>query len=269
MLWSRSRMPSASTACQKFRKPRSRKSRRRCQRFCFLSVSRTQSHSCVLSSTFTGCPTGIHLDDDAAIALLLRPTRLWSAADILRDFAQVPKSAGVYAWYFDETPPRVPTADCHRSANGEVLLYVGIEPKRAADAKTTSRRTLRDRLRDHLAGNAEGSTLRFTLGCLLAQKLEIRLRRVGSGKRHTFTNPGEIMLDGWLAAHAHIAFAAVEHPWQLETRLLSMISLPLNLSGNAAHSFAAYLSQTRAVAKREAALLPVVVDSGGLRRALR
>jgi hypothetical protein len=64
-------------------------------------------------------------------------------------------------------------------------------------------------------------------------------------------------------------FAAVEHPWEVETRLLSMVSLPLNLTGNAAHSFAAYLSRTRAVAKREAAMLPVVVDSGGLRRALR
>ena len=110
--------------------------------------------------------------------------------------------------------------------------------------------------------------MRLTLGCLLAEKLGIRLRRVGSGSRHTFTNPGEIVLDGWLAAHAHIAFTAIEHPWEVETRLLSMISLPLNLSGNA-HSFAAHLSRTRAVAKSEAAMLPVVVDSGGLRRALR
>ena|ERR1035438_5054594 len=138
-------------------------------------------------------------DDDEVTALLLRPTRLWSAAESRRDFTQVPKSAGVYAWYFDETPPGVPTADCHRSANGQVLLYVGIAPNKATAAKPTSRRTLRDRLRDHLAGNAEGSTLRLTLGCLLAEKLGIHLRRVGSGSRHRFTNPGEIVLDGWLA----------------------------------------------------------------------
>lgn len=175
-------------------------------------------------------------------------------------------SAGVYAWYFDEVPPGVPTHDCHRNESGHVLLYVGSAPKKSA-AGTTSKRTLRNRLRDHLAGNAERSTLRFTLGCLLADKLGIRLRRVGSGRRHTFTNPGEIVLDGWLAAHAHIAFAAIENPWELETRLLSMISLPLNLSGNTAHSFAAHLSRTRADAKRQAAILLVVADSGGPRRA--
>jgi hypothetical protein len=130
----------------------------------------------------------------------------------------------------------------------------------------SSTRTLRDRLRDHLVGNAEGSTLRLTLGCLLAGQLGIRLRRVGSGNRHTFTNPGEIILDRWLASHAHIAFAAVERPWEVEARLLSMMSLPLNLSGNAAHSFAADLSRMRAIARRDAAALPVVADNGGPRR---
>jgi len=54
-------------------------------------------------------------------------------------------------------------------------------------------------MRDHFTGNAEGSTLRLTLGCLLSETLNIKLRRVGRGKRHTFTNPGEIILDthGW------------------------------------------------------------------------
>jgi hypothetical protein len=203
---------------------------------------------------------------DAAIASVLQPIRLWSAAEILVDFAPVPKSAGIYAWYFDEIPPGVPTIGCHRTVDNQVLLYVGIAPKEAKASLKPSTRSLRDRLRDHLVGNAEGSTLRLTLGCLLAGQLGIRLRRVGSGNRHTFTNPGEIILDRWLAAHAHIAFAAVERPWDVEARLLSMMSLPFNLSGNAAHSFAADLSRMRAIARREAAALPVVIDNGGPRR---
>jgi hypothetical protein len=113
-------------------------------------------------------------ESDAAITLLLRPARLWSAAEIVKSFASVPKSAGVYAWYFDEIPPGVPTAECHRSAEGQVLLYVGIGPKEAKGARTPGTRTLHDRLRDHLVGNAEGSTLRLTLGCLLADHLGIR-----------------------------------------------------------------------------------------------
>ena len=205
-------------------------------------------------------------NSDAVIASLLRPDRLWSAAEIVNGFAHVPKAAGVYAWYFDEVPPGVPTSGCHTSPDGQVLLYVGIAPKAVKATARPSTRTLRERLRDHLMGNAEGSTLRLTLGCLLADDLGIRLRRVGSGKRHTFTNPGEIVLDRWLAAHAHIAFAAVEQPWKTEAWLLSRLSLPLNLSGNAAHSFATELSKLRGAARLAAATLPVVVDNGGSRR---
>lgn len=205
---------------------------------------------------------------NAAIGLLLQPSRLWSATEILIRPSPVPKSPGIYAWYFDQAPPGVPTTHCHKGPDGQVLLYVGIAPKEAkvARAKPVTR-TLRDRLRDHLAGNAEGSTLRLTLGCLLADRLGIRLRRVGSGNRYTFTNPGEIVLDKWLAAHAHVAFAAVERPWEVEARLLVTLSLPLNLMSNATHPFAAELGRMRAVAKREATALPVVADNGGPRRA--
>lgn len=45
-----------------------------------------------------------------------------------------------------------------------------------------------------------------SLGCLLSEALNIRLRRVGSGRRHTFTNPGEIALDTWMAKHARVAW---------------------------------------------------------------
>jgi hypothetical protein len=87
-------------------------------------------------------------------------------------------------------------------------------------------------MRDHFGGNAEGSTLRLTLGCLLSEPLHIKLRRVGSGRRHTFTNPGEILLDNWMAQHAGVAWAPVEEPWIVERRLLREVSLPLNLQGN-------------------------------------
>ncbi len=205
-------------------------------------------------------------ESDTAIALLLRPTRLWSVVEILRDFDCVPKLPGIYAWYFDDIPPGVPTAECHTSVENKMLLYVGIAPKKVSPAVIPSTRTLRDRLRNHLTGNAEGSTLRLSLGCLLADQLEICLQRVGSGKSHTFTNPGEIMLDNWLAAHAHVALAAVERPWEVEAKMLSIHSLPLNLSGNGSHSFAADLKRIRAVARCKAATLPVVADSGGPRR---
>ncbi|MGI3900804.1 MAG: GIY-YIG nuclease family protein [Janthinobacterium lividum] len=203
---------------------------------------------------------------DDAVDQLLRPSRLWSAAELWASSAPIPRSPGIYAWYFDEIPPGVPAGDCHGTSDGLILLYVGISPREPKGAKPAGTRTIRHRLRDHLKGNAEGSTLRLTLGCLLAERLGIRLRRVGSGSRYTFTNPGEIVLDKWIGAHAHLAFAAIEKPWEVEDHLLSTLSLPLNLGGNRTHAYAAELSGMRLLAKRGADAMPVVVDSGGKRR---
>ena len=139
---------------------------------------------------------------EQAIDALLHPVRLYGATDCLCRPSPIPTAPGVYAWYFDEVPPGVPFLGCHR-ALGHTLLYVGIAPKEAKGrAAKPSIRTLRQRMRDHFNGNAEGSTLRLTLGCLLSETLNIRLRRVGSGRRHTFTNPGEIALDTWMTRHA-------------------------------------------------------------------
>jgi hypothetical protein len=57
------------------------------------------------------------------------------------------------------------------------------------------------RIRYHYSGNAAGSTLRLNLGCLLAERLGIQLRRVGSGQRLTFA-AGEARLSAWMADNA-------------------------------------------------------------------
>ena len=202
---------------------------------------------------------------ERAVDALLHSERLYSATDLLSRPNPIPASPGVYAWYFDEVPAGVPIDECHQ-ALGYTLLYVGIAPKETkGQAVKPSVRTLRHRMRDHFRGNAEGSTLRLTLGCLLSEPLNISLRRVGSGKRRTFTNPGEIVLDRWMAQHARVAWAAVEEPWLVEKRLLSTISLPLNLQGND-HPFVSTLKGIRKAAKDVAHRLPVVVDNGGPRR---
>ena len=60
---------------------------------------------------------------------------------------------------------------------------------------------MREGIRYHYQGNAEGSTLRLTLGCLLSEELDIEVRRVGSGKRMTFAE-GEGVLSQWMADNA-------------------------------------------------------------------
>ena len=82
-------------------------------------------------------------------------------------------------------------------------------------------------------GNAEGSTLRRTLGCLVGPSLGFQLRRVGSGGRYTFTNPGEQILDRWMDQHAFVTWLETKTPWEIEKKLLSSgLSLPLNVDGN-------------------------------------
>ena len=80
----------------------------------------------------------------------------------------VPTSPGVYAWYFDAPVPLIDSTGCHR-IDGRGLLYVGISPKAPSlKGLPPSRSTLRKRILTHYRGNAEGSTLRQTLGCLLS-----------------------------------------------------------------------------------------------------
>jgi hypothetical protein len=137
--------------------------------------------------------------------------------------------------------------------------------KRMNPQTKPSPRTLHHRLRDHFARNAEGSTLRKTLGCLLSKTLRIRLRRVGNGKRQTFTNPGERQLDKWMAQHARVTWVETKNPWLVEEELLARVPLPLNLQG-CAHSFVPTLKSIRKAAREAAMTMDVVLDNGGPRR---
>jgi hypothetical protein len=204
---------------------------------------------------------------NAIISRLLCPDRLFSRAEILARPNPIPQDAGIYAWYFDDLPPGIASGAYH-VFDGRTLLYVGISPKEApTNGAPASRQTLRTRLRTHYGGNAAGSTLRLTLGCLLARCLGLTLRRVGSGKRYTFTNPGECVLDRWMAQHAYVTWAAQDEPWLIENQMLtSGLELPLNIHGNPHDHLAKVVSLIRREHRRTADMLPVVTDSGGPRR---
>jgi hypothetical protein len=142
---------------------------------------------------------------------LLLPQKLWSRDDVLRSPSVVSAAPGVYAWYFKRAPANAPT-DGWLTIDGKVLLYVGISPKAPpANGRPASRQSLRTRLRYHMRGNAEGSTLRLTLGCLLSEELGLQLRRVGSGNRLTFCD-GEKRLSEWLAENAFVAWEVTPEP---------------------------------------------------------
>jgi hypothetical protein len=185
---------------------------------------------------------------------LLQPEHLLRCPEILAKPCPVPQEAGVYAWYFREVPDGVPIEGCH-TVGDHTLLYIGISPCRPPKMGSMRSQSIRKRVRYHARGNAEGSTLRLSLGCLLARELGIELRRVGSGDRMTFTS-GERKLSAWMAENAVVGWTGFRVPWEVEKALISAICLPLNIDQNT-HPFAADLSAIRRAAKARARALPI------------
>jgi len=190
---------------------------------------------------------------------LINPSKLWSRAEILEKNSTVPKQPGIYAWYFKEIPPLVPTDGCISYEN-LTLLYIGISPKAPSmNGKKSSKESIRSRLKFHMNGNAYGSTLRLSLGSLLSKRLGIQLRRVGSDNRKTFAD-GETLLSIWMAENAFVTWVITPEPWFAENMLIGEISLPLNLAQNKTHPFHEVLSKIRRDAKIIASELPIVTS---------
>jgi hypothetical protein len=201
------------------------------------------------------------------LAGFVNPVRVYSCADVLGRPSPVPAQDGVYGWWFRKLPPLVVADDC-RQHQGLRLLYAGISPNRPPqNGRPPSKQTPRDRIKYHYTGNAEGSTLRKTLGCLLADDLGIQLRRVGSGNRMTFVE-GEQALSGWMAENAYVSWVVRGRPWELEDELIAELDLPLNLQGNPRNRFHS-VRRVRASCVAQARALPVLPNpgTGGGRRA--
>ncbi len=175
------------------------------------------------------------------------PEQLWTRSEVLERPSPVPPLSGVYGWHFAE-PPTV-------QLEPNRLLYVGIAPRHILTR--TSSQNLRTRIRYHYRGNASGSTLRLTLGCLLG----LELRRVGSGTRMTFGPEGEDELSAWMGEHARVCWLPVTEPWVVEAEAIALADLPLNLDQNRRHSFHAHLTQLRSKARTRARQLPVLKSS--------
>lgn len=191
----------------------------------------------------------------------VNPARVYSCEEVLARPSPVPAQDGVYGWWFRTLPPLV-VADACQLHQGLRLLYAGVSPNRPPqNGRAPSKQNLRGRIRYHYTGNAEGSTLRKTLGCLLAGQLGIQLRRVGSGTRMTFVE-GEQALSAWMAENAHVSWAVRDRPWELEDDLIATLDLPLNLQGNPFNQFHPVLAGVRAECVAQAKALPVVPNPG-------
>jgi len=145
----------------------------------------------------------------------------------------------------------IDTTRCVQHA-GLSLAYVGIAPKAPPqNGKPPSKQSLRSRIRCHYRGNASTSTLRLSLGCLLAPSLGIELQVTGNSHRLTF-GAGEAALSDWMAENAFVVWVEIADPWTYEEALIHRIGVPLNLEHNAHHPFAPALKKLRADARTAA-----------------
>ena len=191
------------------------------------------------------------MDSKEIIQMIAHPEKVWARSEILSKPNPIPMENGMYAWFFKEIPTNVPSVRCQKYKNMS-LLYAGISPK-----NETSSQNLRKRILTHYRGNAEGSTLRLTLGVFLCEKSGFELRRVGSGKRKTFTNLGEQWLDKWMDDNAFVGWVKHKYSWKIEKDILKHFSLPLNIQDNDHHEFSKKLSAIRTKAKKLAEKLPI------------
>jgi hypothetical protein len=194
-----------------------------------------------------------------SIKSLTQPISIYSREEILSKPSPAPEVPGVYSWFFKEIPGITPADKCI-TKNDLTLLYIGISPK-----NSNSNENLRKRVTYHFRGNAAGSTLRLTLGVLLAEKSGFPLRRIGSGKRMTFTHLGEQWLDNWMEKNAFVCWIEHPEPWKLELELIESLPLPLNIQDNH-HPFSIELSNLRKEAKRMAREKPIASEKNQKRR---
>ena len=196
---------------------------------------------------------------------LINGVELYSRREILCTTSLPPSVPGVYAWFFKNIPGNALIDGCV-TKGPLTLLYVGISPDKIG--KPNSRQNLRRRITTHFQGNAEGSTLRRSLGVLLAQTSGYPLRRVGSGKRMTLTHSGEQWLDDWMTENAFVCWLEHQAPWEFEDELLGSLSLPLNIKGNRDHPFARVLTEARIQAIKDAREWPIAIENNRRRKSV-
>lgn len=179
---------------------------------------------------------------EAVVQQLTQPARVWRRSECLARPSALPREPGLYAWYFRELPPGVEGRACVQF-EGLTLLYVGTAPNSpTGHSGQPSTSSLRVRIRQHYAGNAEGSTLRFTLGVLLASQLG--LTPTPERKSKSFGD-GEASLNTWMEGNAFVIWMAHPAPWSIEPEVIAGLDLPLNLTHNRAHPFWPTLTSAR------------------------
>lgn len=199
------------------------------------------------------------LDPGVASFLAARP---FTRDEVFAEPCPVPNAPGAFGWWFRTVPEAIDVSGCE-VRDGLTLLYLGSSP--GPPPETGPRPVAQDlykRIRFHFGGtggDAHGSTLRKSLGLLLAKELGLQLRRVGSGKRQTFAG-GEAVLTQWMAENALVSWVIRPEPWLFEDTLITLFQTPLNLNDKTRNPFYPELTKIRRDASKRAGKMRVLAE---------
>src|SRR5262249_44761426 len=150
-------------------------------------------------------------------------TRCYTREEVLTRPSPLPKSPGVYGWWFRRIPGPIDASQCQQR-DGLTLLYTGISPSRPpTNGKPPSTQNLHHRGRTHSPRSAEGPPGFKSPGVLRPAKLGFELRGVGWGPRRTFGTAGEASLSRWLGDNALVSWVVHPEPWVLEEVLIATL----------------------------------------------
>ena len=162
------------------------------------------------------------------------PNRIWPRRELEKE--PPPTSPGVYAWYFniklcnkllfnilDVGDPDYVKGRIFKKRWKRVYIGKGINLKRRI-------------LGYHFCGDADVSSLRMSLGCLLVKELKICLWKRPRPKEgeygYTFGDEGEEKLSKWMAKNAWVAWSESSNYEKLEEQAIIEYSPVLNTIGN-------------------------------------
>lgn len=157
-----------------------------------------------------------------------------SPAGAIRDnLGCVPDEGGLYGFILKDQASLQPSLDrvglaLDVAGLGErPMLYIG-----------ASGASLRRRLHTHLRNDSQASTFRMSLGALLADELNLKVRSVPSTQFFGFEPEDEGRLTHWICTHLDIAWLVAERPVLEERRLIHSRNPMLNIRGRRAHDSA-------------------------------
>ena len=159
----------------------------------------------------------------------------------------LPNSPGLYFWYFqniDEIFSEEQTEklyfDSVKKINGYFLLYIGIAVGQS----------IKQRITDKHLNSAHVSTLRHSIGVLLANKARLKPSLTAEAGKFALDKDWgvEKRITEYIKENAKISWIIDENPNRLETLFLNnykRYSFPLNINKNRNHPFCEILMNLR------------------------